>query len=470
MTTRAQNSHTRRSRRGPILLLAFLGVLGSALIATLPDGSGSAHRSAQILPISAIDDDHLGGVDPMLMDSKRPKVEASFARESYRPGTRARLSFLSRARTVSLQFFRAGTEQNGIAANDVMTGAPVSARTSLGRTWPHRTVSVRVGNWPTGVYFARLTAPGGRVGYAPFVLRPRRLGENRVAVVMPTQTWQAYNYRDQNGDHVGDTWYASSSIHTARLGRPFLDRGVPAHYKYYDEPFLRWLHATGKQVDYLSDAELNRVSSGRQLARAYVLIVFSGHHEYVTTHEYDVIRGFRNRGGNLIFLSADNFFWRIRKVGHVMTRTRQWRDLGRPEASLIGVQYRANDGGLHQGPWVVRNVGAVPWLFRGTGLRDGSRFGVGGIEIDARAPSSPPNTRVVAEIPNVFGPGMSASMTYYETKRGAKVFAAGAFTLADCISWPHVSQMAENLWARMTSDEDTGPRTPTLSAAVHALS
>src|SRR5206468_832127 len=157
------------------------------------------------------------------------------------------------------------------------------------------TSTVRLADWPSGLYYARL----GQGAYAPFVLRPRRLGEHRVAVVLPTQTWQAYNFRDEDGDHVGDTWYAAWHRHTVRLGRAFLNRGVPPHYKYYDEPFLRWLEATGKHVDYLSDADLNRVSSGRELARAYALVVFPGHHEYVTTHEYDVITSFRNRGGNL---------------------------------------------------------------------------------------------------------------------------------------------------------------------------
>ena len=62
----------------------------------------------------------------------------------------------------------------------------------------------------------------------------------------------------------------------------------------------------------------------------------------------------------------------------------QWRDLGRPEAALIGVQYRGNDRGEARGPWLVRDVPAVSWLLAGTGLRPGSRFGEDwGIEIDA---------------------------------------------------------------------------------------
>ena len=116
-----------------------------------------------------------------------------------------------------------------------------------------------------------------------------------------------------------------------------------------------------------------------------------------------------------------------------MTKTRSWRDLGRPEAALIGVQYRANDEGTHRGRWHVRDAGAVRWLLAGTDLRKGSLFGNAGIEIDAVAPSSPPHTKVVAVIPNIFGPGVSANMSYYETRAGAKVFAAGAFSFATSI-------------------------------------
>jgi hypothetical protein len=130
--------------------------------------------------------------------------------------------------------------------------------------------------------------------------------------------------------------------------------------------------------------------------------------------------------------------------------------LGRPEASVIGVQYLANDHGTHRGPWRVRDENDVPWLFAGTNLRKGSPFGNAGIEVDHVAPSSPAQTKVVAMIPNVFRPGISAYMTYYETKGGAKVFAAGAFSLATSIWRLPMRQMVENLWTKLTSDQDTG--------------
>ena len=318
----------------------------------------------------------------------------------------------------------------------------------IGTATAGRSVPVTIGDWPSGLYFARLTASDGRVGFAPFVLRPTTLGEHRVAVVMPTMTWQAYNLRDDNKDGKGDSWYADWTNHYARLGRPFLNRGVPYNFRRYDLAFLQWLSRSGKAVDVLADSDLAGAPSASALAAAYDLIVFPGHHEYVTTREYDLVTGYRDRGGHLAFLSANNFFWQIVKRGNVMERTQQWRNLGRPEAALIGVQYRGND--LKTGEYVVKDTSAAPWLFAGTGLTNGSQLCCGGIEIDKTTSASPHGVKVLAEIPNLFGPGFTAQMTYYETANGAKVFAAGAFTLAASVKSPVGERLVANLWAYLS--------------------
>ena len=43
---------------------------------------------------------------------------------------------------------------------------------------------------------------------------------------------------------------------------------------------------------------------------------------------------------------------------------------------------------------------------------------------------------------------MTGQMTYYE-RAGAKVFAAGAFTLAGALRQPTVRRLMENLWDRL---------------------
>ena len=60
--------------------------------------------------------------------------------------------------------------------------------------------------------------------------------------------------------------------------------------------------------------------------------------------------------------------------------------------------------------------------------------------------------RVLAEIPNLFGPGSTAQMTYYEAPSGARVFAAGAFYFTRMINFdPVVARIVENLWRRMVT-------------------
>ena len=189
-------------------------------------------------------------------------IEAYFPRESYRPVSQARLHFETSARSAILQFFHVGPESGKTVGNMELRGIPVSAPVCIGRISVGGARLVAIGNWPTGLYFAQLTASGGRVGYAPFVVPPKRLGQNRVAIVLPTRTWQAYNFRDDNGDGLGDTWYATPSFDTARLHRPFLSRGVPPHFRNYDLHFLHWLSRSGKRVDILSQAELDAPGPG----------------------------------------------------------------------------------------------------------------------------------------------------------------------------------------------------------------
>jgi hypothetical protein len=306
-----------------------------------------------------------------------------------------------------------------------------------------------MGNWPTGLYYARITGRG-RTGYAPFVLRPRRLGTERVAVVLPTNTWQAYNFRDDDGDGVPNTWYANPRVKCVGLARPFLGDGAPPHYN-EDRGFQRWLAVTGKLVDVLSDDDLDRIGSGDRLARLYDLVVFPTHEEYVTAREYDAVSRYRDLGGNLAFLSANNLFRRVDRHGNQLCLVGRFRDLGQPEARVIGVQYVDwNHDHYRNRPFTVVGAQRARWLFGGTGLHNGSRFGIYGIEIDARTPQSPPGTQVLAKITDEFGPGESAEMTYYTTPRGAKVFAAGVINFGSSALWPVTSRLLDNLWTRMS--------------------
>ena len=374
---------------------------------------------------------------------------AAFQQRSYAPGERAALRLWTVVPNVKAQFFHAGPERLRSPRDDVLGGVPVGRAFSLAKSSAQR---LTVPHGPSGLYFLQLTAPRGKLGYAPFVLRPVRLGERRVLVVLPTNTWGAYNFRDVDGDGVGDTWYADPHYNGVDLTRPFLNRGVPPHYRGYDRGFLQWLAHTGKRPDFLADDDLERLS-GQRLARLYDLIVFSGHEEYATKHVWNAIRDYRNAGGNLAFLSANDLFYRIVRHGHKIDRIGHWYDFGRSDASLIGagyVGYYERFGNHYRNrPYTVTGALLAPWLFHGTGLRNGDPFGSYGIEINQKTSDSPPRTQVIARIPDQFGPGKSAEMTYYTTPKGAKVFSAGAINFGGSAQLPVVSRLLENLWRHL---------------------
>ncbi|TMK65580.1 MAG: hypothetical protein E6G60_04680 [Actinobacteria bacterium] len=380
-------------------------------------------------------------------------IDAAFTRRSYAPGETAELRLATDARSLRLQVF-AYQSPGRPSEQDVRT-AGVAKTGPIPVDWRgHRDASallrvVRAGDWPSGLYFLRATSSDGRIGYAPFIVRPRQLGTHRVAVVLATNTWAAYNFEDADGNGWGDSWYVGGRSRVA-LDRPFLDFGVPFRFHDWDLDFIAWLNRTGKQVDVLSDDDLDNVRSGDELARRYDLLVFPGHEEYVTQHEYDVIRRFRDVGGNLAFLAANNLYRRVTRQGSTLVRGRLWRKLGRPEASVVGVQYIGSNHGEKQGAFVVTGAAAAPWAFDGTGLADGDAFGRYGIEIDARTAASPRGIQVLARIPDLLGSGRTAEMTYYETAAGAKVFAAGALNFAASIDRPEVARLLENVWARLT--------------------
>jgi hypothetical protein len=382
-------------------------------------------------------------------------VEAGFDKRSYAAGEVARLMIAADAANLSIQLLACGSEPEYTDRSDEMRGAPVGDPIALdwnGSGLAPRAFRFQVADRPSGVYAARIDTDDGRVGYAPMIQRPATLGTVRQAVIMPTNTWQAYNFQDVDGDGWGDTWYAGGNP-PVRLDRPYRDRGTPPRWRKYDIGFLKWLAWTRRTPDFLAEDDLEALPSGDELRRLYDLVVFPGHTEYVTEHAYDVVQRYRDLGGRLIFLSANNFFWKVEKRGVEMRRIKLWRELGRPEAALCGVQYRANDDGTHQGPFYVLHTADAPWLWEGTGLTDGSLLGdtVGGygIEIDGTTPASPPGTRVLALVPSLFGPGLHAEMAYYETPAGARVFSAGALDFGGTVHlWP-MRRLLDNLWRHM---------------------
>jgi len=389
----------------------------------------------------------LGSAVVRIMD-----VEATFRRRSALPGETVTLTVQTDAPWLRLTLLQCGPEDGPTNSNYEMRGIPVGAPKRIdlaGRQGRPTSVPVTLAAPSSGLYAARLDGPSGHVGFAPLVVRPPAPAQ-RIAVVLPTTTWQAYNYYDRNGDGFGDTWYSLFAEKRIDLTRPHLRRGVPERFRSYDVQFLHWLASRGHAVDTYADEDIELFSSPQALRAAYDLIVFPGHTEYVTPRLYDQIEGYRDLGGRLIFLSANNFFRHVRRTGDEARLIGEWRNEGRPESALLGNQYLANDSGQHQQPFTVVGADSAAWLFAGTGLGNGSQFGRYGIEIDATTVHSPPGTQVLATIPDLLGPGRTAEMTYYELPNGAAVFSAGVLNFGGTVMlWRETGLLLDNVWARL---------------------
>ena len=383
-------------------------------------------------------------------------VEATFRKRSALPGETVNLSVQTDAPWLRMTLLHCGVEPEPTNSNYEMRGVQIGEpqRIDLSRYRGRRT-SVPLLLAPdaaSGVYAVRLEGPSGHKGYAPLVVRPAAPLQ-RTAVVIPTTTWHAYNYYDHNGDGFGDTWYSLWAQKRIDLTRPHLRAGVPERWRSYDLQFLHWLTSRGHPADVYADEDIDLFPDPQTIRAAYDLIVFPGHTEYVPKRLYDLIQGFRDLGGRLIFLSANNFFRRVDRAGDHAKLIGEWRNLGRPESAVLGIQYLANDDGRRQEPFTVVGADVAPWAFVGTGLGNGSTFGRYGIEVDGRTPSSPPGVQVLATIPDLLGPGRTAEMSYYETEQGARVFSAGVLNFGGTIMlWPETGRLLDNVWARMSAD------------------
>ena len=175
-------------------------------------------------------------------------TQAAFPERSYAPGTTAVLHLRGRRHWIAAQ----ALPRRRRPRRPARRSAP-SARRPLSAAAPP---TFRCGSAPGRAvyYYARVVTPGRGAWYAPFVLRPARLGVHRVLVVLPTNTWQAYNFEDD------DSWYENPEVHTVDLTRPYVDGGVPPHYHGYDRGFIRWLAVHHEQPDFLSDDDLDRIA------------------------------------------------------------------------------------------------------------------------------------------------------------------------------------------------------------------
>ena len=278
--------------------------------------------------------------------------------------------------------------------------------------------------WISGVYVAVLTSAGGYQSLIPFwVVEPNRRSD--MFYLSSLNTYEAYNNfpndplpTDPNGlPRTGHSLYDYNSAALVpavkvTFSRPFSSLyGNPGDGGLYDfEPeLISFIEGHGYDVTYADEAVIDAMPS---LLERHKVVVIGGHAEYQTMGNYNALIAARDSGVGLAFISGNEIYWQVRYesldggdrrvvVGYKVSRpdpvrdpnlrTIRWRDLGRPEQKLIGVQLPEN-GWMNWGgqPWVPQNTNL--WLFAGSGLQNGVpvRAEISGYEIDEYDPTVGP--------------------------------------------------------------------------------
>lgn len=321
----------------------------------------------------------------------------------------------------------------------------------------------------SGLYFLHATTITGQFFSFPWIVSPAA-PESQIAVLTSNITWNAYNnfggrsnYFSQDGLRPRPTINSRQDLlrYTQPGTWPFEERAAPLSFERPELPscvpensritdsiagrmgsafaqgewrLLGWLEREGFPYDLYSETDLH---FGQVSLDDYKVLILNTHPEYWSREMYERVKTWvYDRGGRLMYLAGCGLYAEVEFIDQntmVCRREGEHTLRGESEANLLGVAY-THSGFQSGAPYRV--LDASHWVFDGTGLNDGDRFGLrslhercpGGAsahELDKLSPHSPANIQHLARGENPDESG--ADMTVYETPSGGAVFAAGSF-------------------------------------------
>ena len=316
--------------------------------------------------------------------------------------------------------------------------------------WPVTDV-VRVGrNWVSGYYLAELVVRSGplagRGSWVPFVVRELRSRRSAILVQAAVNTWQAYNAWGGRSLYWNHTGIGDDHV---SFDRPYKMSGAPAEGgraanlpSAWEFPLARFLERYGYDVSYTTDVDTDR--NPAELLR-HRLVMTAGHDEYWTKTIRDAFEAARAGGINLAFMGANTGYWQMRYENGRRTiveyrtadrdpetdpalKTISFRELGRPECKLLGVQW----GEIGNADYTAVGAGIAPqdpW-FVGTGFtRSAVLPDLVGYEYDTLFTNcEQPGTTILFEArpPN----HVDADAVRYTAPSGSVVFSSGSIRFA----------------------------------------
>lgn len=374
----------------------------------------------------------------------------------------------------------------------------------------------------SGLYYFHAESLRGEFFSFPWIVAPASPSA-RIAVLAATNNWNAYNNFGGRSNYINAArlpetptvngrqdlrrygggpypeWQApdedyqplsfdrpepnNQAPRDARITDPIRGRQechmAPAEWR-----LLGWLEREGLAYDLYSEGQLH---TGDVPLDAYSVLILQVHPEYWSRAMYRQVKEWVfERGGRLLYLGGNGLNCEVelgivdgtlamrcltqlasggsslgpldpadpsRRFESRLARTYE------SEARLLGVVC-TDSGIMTAAPYEVRQ--ADHWVFAGTGLKDGDRFGekclherchggASGHETDKMSPSSPPGTQLLAKGVNPDDGG--AEIVLHETAGGGAVFSVGSITYPASL-WvdPAVSRITRNVLDRFLGD------------------
>jgi PKD domain len=438
-----------------------------------------------------------------------PSIEGYTSQTSLLPGETLRLHVsTSPAARYRVEVYRVGWY--GGAGGRLVGCVPSCNADETGAPQPHPGPDGNgetVAGWPvtdqfaippdavSGYYVANLLLTSGpdrgEASTVFFVVRAPAARRSTILVQVPVNTWEAYN------NWGGKSLYNVNSTDGAPANRVSFDRPIAPKGQWpiiWEVPLVRFLEREGYDLSYQTDVDthLNPAS-----LLDHRLVMTSGHDEYWTKEMRDGFDAARDKGTNLAFMGANNGYWQVRYEDGTQTmvgykspsdpnpdpalKTILFRDLGRPECELEGVQHQGGyrhptDENLD---YRVNPAALADAWFAGTGFDASSVMpDTVGREWDT-VPPVPPAGCAQPTLTVLFhysGPSGDASAVKYVAPSGARVFASGSLQFAwglDTFATeeeghtapadPRLQQLMRNGIADMTRPAAPGPVTPVLA-------
>lgn len=355
--------------------------------------------------------------------------------------------------------------------------------------------------------------------YVPFFVRPGQgQRRNKVAYLVPTATYLAYaNQRlafvpgpfgSRRLHHANDAFLFAhkevgfsmyeyhadgSGVHYSSRLRPILNMKPKTGTWAFnaDTHITAWLDQRGEPFDVLTDEDLHL--EGAAALAGYRVVITGTHPEYYSTRMRNGLSDWLGRGGRLMYMGGNGFYWRvafqpdnpaIMEVRRAEDGTRAWiarpgeyyhqfggeygglwRRLGKPPNELVGIGFAAQgfDGGTYYRPAAGLSSDAyarIAFILQGISNAEvwgnyGSQGGgAAGEELDRwdAELGSPAHAVIIASSEN-HKPGMlrvkeefhmmeplgedpkvRADMVFFEVPGGGAVFSTGSISYAGSLA------------------------------------